>query len=140
MATTAMSNSSASLTMSSLSNARVLPASTASAEAPAFCITRMVPSPTAGTSNRKSCPGLLTFTTTQGPFASLPPLRIVASVPSMASTASTDPRRPPRFARYPTHRFFRYPISQADVGIFIRLGLPLCPASFFSKQLRQQHG
>ena len=52
-------------------------------------MTLTVSRPTEGTSNRISCPGLLTLITTAFSLASSPPLRMVASVPSIASTAST---------------------------------------------------
>ena len=70
-------------------NKRVLPASMASTEALARDMVFTVCKPIAGASKRRSWPGLLTFTTTAFSFDNCPPLRIVASVPSMASTART---------------------------------------------------
>src|SRR5215475_95191 len=73
----------------SRSKKSVRPASTASAVAPQARICWMVGSPTTGTSNRMSCLGLLTFTTTSCfPTASRAARAIVSSVPSIASTAT----------------------------------------------------
>ena len=76
-------------TIASPSNISVLPASTDSAVAPAACIASIVATPTTGTSKRMSWFGLATLTMrTPGP-ASWPARAITASVPSIASTATT---------------------------------------------------
>ena len=67
----------------------VLPASTDSAVAPAARIAAMVGTPTTGTSKRMSCFGFATLTTTAPAPASWPARAMVASVPSIASTATT---------------------------------------------------
>jgi hypothetical protein len=57
---------------------------------PAAAIDSSVPVPTVGTSNRMSCWGLATFTTVKPPCRHRSPARrMQASVPSIASTAST---------------------------------------------------
>ena len=68
-------------------------ASTASARPRISASVRIVSGPTAGRSKRVSCVGLHTFTTTMSPLASWPARRMVASVPSMPSTAITAPLR-----------------------------------------------
>src|ERR1700675_5000878 len=80
------------------SNSRLFPASSARQVAPADCITSMVFNPITGTSNRMSWLGLATFTTVRSRLSveasprserKINPARsIVASVPSMASTAT----------------------------------------------------
>ena len=67
----------------------VLPASIDSAVAPAAFITRIVATPTTGTSKRMSCFGLATLTIRVPAPAISPARRITTSVPSIASTATT---------------------------------------------------
>ncbi len=86
-----MPASSASERNAAASTISVLPASTASTAAPHSRITSKVVRPTAGRSNRASWPGLNTFTTTTPAPAMRLPRRIVSSVPSTASSASTWP-------------------------------------------------
>src|SRR5258705_4482296 len=87
-ASIAMPAASAASMTRARSNSRVRPASMASAETRHRCITSTVCRPTTGTSNRMSCLGLLTFTTTSVPPSAIRAARsIVSSVPSMASTA-----------------------------------------------------
>src|SRR5258708_5510823 len=88
-ASIAMPAASAASMTRARSNSRVRPASMASAETRHRCITSTVCKPTTGTSNRMSCLGLLTFTTTSVPPSAMRAARsIVSSVPSMASTAT----------------------------------------------------
>src|SRR5580693_53640 len=71
------------------SNSSVRPASIPSAVTRQRCITSTVLRPTTGTSNRMSCRGLLTLTTTSEPPSAIRAARsMVSSVPSMASTAT----------------------------------------------------
>ena len=66
----------------------VRPASIASTVAPAARSDSSVPRPIVGMSNRRSCRGLATFTTTMPPEAqSRPARRMHSSVPSIASSA-----------------------------------------------------
>ena len=67
----------------------VLPASTDKQRAPAAFIASIVDTPTTGTSNRMSCSGLATLTIRTPRPASCPARAITASVPSIASTATT---------------------------------------------------
>src|SRR3990172_1432869 len=87
--TTEMPASSAALSIPSLSIITVIPASTARTRASVSIMLIIVVGPTVGRSNLVSCPGLHTLITTAPPLASLPPRRIVSSVPSTASTAIT---------------------------------------------------
>src|ERR1041384_4833562 len=87
-----MAARSASAMSSSFSIRIVFPASTASTAPLSSRIILMVSRPTAGTSKRRSCCGLLTLTATKPSLPSSPPRRIAASVPSTASTATTTRR------------------------------------------------
>src|SRR5262249_22754483 len=92
-ATTAIPARSATAIISSRSRMIVEPASRASARAWTCSRAATVAGPTAGRSKRRSCVGLQTLTRTMSPFASWPARRIVASVPSIPSTAITAPLR-----------------------------------------------
>src|SRR5712692_6688272 len=69
----------------------VLRASTDNTDAPAAAMASIVDTPTTGTSKRISWFGLATFTIRTPPPASSPARATTASVPSMASTATTAP-------------------------------------------------
>ena len=87
--TTTMPAASAAWTNASPSRTSVLPASIDSASAPAARIAAIVATPTTGTSKRMSCAGFATLTTRVPAPASAPARAIAASVPSIASTATT---------------------------------------------------
>ena len=81
----------------------------------------------AGTSNRRSCSGLLTLTTTNPDLANLPPRSIAASVPSKASTATTIcflttivwpiPRRPISLATRKPNRTSSHSATVGERGV-----------------------
>src|SRR5581483_1010574 len=87
--TMAIPDSSASRISRSRSKSKVLPASIARTVAFELRMASIVLGPTTGTSNLMSCRGLLTLTTTSlRPLLSVAARSMVASVPSMASTAT----------------------------------------------------
>ena len=79
--------------VASRSRRMVPPASKAKPRSPAFCAPSTVRGPMVGRSARRDWPGLSAFTSTPpGPSRRNPPARAsMASVPSIASTASTRP-------------------------------------------------